>query len=332
MKVNCPLCANETILKCDKWTGYQEPTVFSIYHCSNCNTAFSMLRCDTTKLYDLIYNNSSHLPGYSEYLDIYREIKQQKNPLRYLISKSLTYWSVNYALTKMLHLKSGKIFEIGCGYGYLTYALHEAGYDIKGLDVSKSAVSQAKKYFGDYYVCGDLFEYAKLYPESADAVILTEVIEHVEQPLAFMSALAKILKPGGSIILTTPNKSFYPEDVIWSGDNPPVHCWWFSEESIKYMADSLNLSIHFLDYSNSYQVSMSPYNQEPALNSYILDADGKPIPQKWIGYYQGGIFPVKFKRSSFYQSFSQRLYPTIAKIFYPSYKRTCGLCAVLSKK
>lgn len=77
---------------------------------------------------------------------------------------------------------------------------------------------------------------------------------------------------------------------------------------------------------------MSPYNQEPALNSYILDADGKPIPQKWIGYYQGGIFPVKFKRSSFYQSFSQRLYPTIAKIFYPSYKRTCGLCAVLSKK
>ena len=28
MKVNCPLCANETILKCDKWTGYQEPTVF----------------------------------------------------------------------------------------------------------------------------------------------------------------------------------------------------------------------------------------------------------------------------------------------------------------
>lgn len=331
MKVNCPLCANEAILKCDKWIGYQEPTVFSIYHCTNCNTAFSMPRCDTTKLYNLIYDNSNFLPGYSEYLDIYKEIKQQKNPLRYLVSKSLTYWSVVYALRNMICMDNGEILEVGCGYGYLTYALNKAGYNIKGLDVSESAINQAKKSFGDYYLCKDLFEYAKLHPESVDLVILTEVIEHVEKPIGFLEALTKMISPGGSIILTTPNKSFYPVDVIWSGDNPPVHCWWFSEDSIKYIADSLNLSTRFLDYSNSYQVSMSHYNQKPAINPYVFDAEGKPIPQTWVGYYQGGLFPIKFKKSTFYQSFSQILYPMIAKIFCPSHKRTTALCAILSK-
>jgi 2-polyprenyl-3-methyl-5-hydroxy-6-metoxy-1,4-benzoquinol methylase len=70
--------------------------------------------------------------------------------------------------------------------------------------------------------------YADEYPESVNVIVLTEVIEYVDEPVEFMKVLAKLLKKGEHIILTTPNKSFYPKETVWSTENPLVHLWWFS--------------------------------------------------------------------------------------------------------
>lgn len=153
----------------------------------------------------------------------------------------------------MKNKQSTRIIEIGCGLGYLTYSLRKDNYNIYGLDISQEAVNQANDNFGEYYICQDLFEYAKTNVNSYDVVILTEVIEHVETPIGFLETIMKILKPNGQIILTTPNKSLLPSDIVWDTDLPPVHCWWFSEESMVYIAKQLNANASFINFSKYYK-------------------------------------------------------------------------------
>jgi 2-polyprenyl-3-methyl-5-hydroxy-6-metoxy-1,4-benzoquinol methylase len=326
----CLLCGKDATLKSTNKVGYQEPDTFHIWHCLHCNTAFSMPRVNTDNLYELVYKHAENISGYNNYLNLYKDVKTKKKPLRYLISKNLAFWSIIHVLKKKKIRKTATILEVGAGYGYFTYALHEAGYNAVGLDISKEAIDKALQSFGNYYVREDIFNYAETYPESVDIIILTEVIEHVENPMEFIRALAKLLKKGGYTILTTPNKSFYQADVIWSSANPPMHLWWFSEDSMAYIAQELNLSLEFVNFSESYQARMGKWSNAPIEYPYILDISGNPIDIP-VKSQRRGLFPSWFKESGCYQIVSTLLYPVIAKL-YPPRKRVSFMCAIFYKQ
>jgi SAM-dependent methyltransferase len=253
-QTECLLCGKSADLRHDKFPGYQEPDNFKIYHCPACNTSFSLPDADTSVIYENIYKNGNKVPGYNRYWRYVRFIKKFSNPFDYLAGTSEAYWGVKEALSfREKNKDTMKILEVGSGLGYFTYSLIRADYDAVGLDISQTAVDQAIKTFGDHYFCAVLFEFARLNPETFDIVILTEVIEHIKRPIDFIESILKLLKPGGEAVITSPNKSLYPDDIIWSTDLPPVHCWWFSEESMKYIAKSLNADVSFVNFSNYYK-------------------------------------------------------------------------------
>lgn len=250
----CLLCGSSADLRHDKFPGYQEPDIFRIYNCRSCNTSFSMPDADTSVIYENIYKNGNKVPGYNRYWRFARFVKKFSYPLGFLAGSSEAYWGVKEVLS--LREKNGKqlkILEVGSGLGYLTYSLISAKYDAVGMDISQTAVDQANNTFGNHYFCADLFEYSRLNPGSFDVVILTEVIEHIKRPVDFIKSVLNLLKPDGEAIITSPNKSFYPEDILWPTDLPPVHCWWFSEDSMKYIAKSLNTDVRFVIYSDYYR-------------------------------------------------------------------------------
>jgi len=250
----CPLCEGSAELKQKYYPGYQEPDTFEIFNCITCNTSFSLPRVETSELYENIYKNGNMVPGYNRYWEYAEVVKNIKKPLDYLAKKEEAYWGVKEALALSVNdKKTTKILEIGSGLGYLTYSLIKANYNIIGLDISLTAVEKAKENFGDYYVCADLFEYAKFNSETFDIVIMTEVIEHVDKPLDFVKAIMKLLKKSGQAIITTPNKSLFPIDIIWGYENPPVHCWWLSEESMIKIANKLDIQINFIDFTKYHQ-------------------------------------------------------------------------------
>jgi SAM-dependent methyltransferase len=290
-----------------------------------------MPRVNADNIYELIYKHAEHVRGYNNYLKLYRNVKTKKKPLRYLISKNLAFWSIVHILKKKKISRAANILEVGSGFGYLTYALHKAGYNAAGLDISEEAINKAIQYFGDYYIHGDIFQYAETHSESVDFIILTEVIEHVEYPMKFMYSLAKLLKKGGYIVLTTPNKSYYPEDAVWSSENPPIHCWCFSENSMTYISQKLDLSLEFLDYSESYQARMAKeFSNVPIEYPYAFDASGNPINIP-VEQKRKGLLPARFKETNCYQILSQLIYPVIAK-FYPPRNRLSFMCAVFHKQ
>lgn len=278
--IKCELCGEPSILKHGKYPGYQEPHKFKIFHCPDCNTSFSLPMVETAELYEHIYSNKDQVPGYDRYWEYANTVKNISDPLDYLAETEETYWGIKEALENIVQDKrSIRILEIGSGLGYLTYSLIKKNYNVIGLDISEIAVKKANENFGNYYICANLFDYAKLNKNVFDIVIMTEVIEHVQQPLKFITSIIELLKPEGKAIITTPNKTIFPDNIIWGYELPPIHCWWFSDKSMLYIANRLNLGISFIDFTkfnNKHYgaINLSNMRNVELINS-VFDANGK---------------------------------------------------------
>lgn len=249
----CHLCGNAARLKFKDHTGYQNTCTYDIYHCDHCYTAFASPLKVNTEIYNLIYSKIDQVPGYERYLKYSNQVLKEQDPLDYLARSEDMYWSVQQVLKKLRNAnptKQLRILEIGCGFGYLTYALAKSGYDVSGIDISQVAVDQAIKRYGHHFACADVREYAKKMGAAYDIIILTEVIEHIENVIEFLSAADQLLLPGGNLIVTTPNRTPYPADMLWETEPPPVHLWWFSEQSTRSLANKLGHKVTFVDFTD----------------------------------------------------------------------------------
>ena len=341
----CLLCSHPAKLRHKEYPGYQESSTFKIYHCQSCNTAFSLPRVDATSIYENIYKIGNQMPGYERYWEYAQIVKKITNPLEYLAEAEECYWGVKETLSFFKQDKQSiKILEIGSGLGYLTYSLIAAGYNAIGLDISQTAVMLANRTFGNHFICDDLFDYSKHNSGSFDFVILTETIEHLNNPLSFIEQTLKLLKTGGSAIISTPNKSLYPDKFIWATDLPPVHCCWFSEESMAYIANRVDANIKLLNFSNYYKKHshhISSNNQNGTqLPHPIIDKDGELLirsgkKNSYLKSYWRLLIITKFQ----YIQKSYRKLKEFKKKIHKSYNEDaiiCGergtvLCAVLQK-
>lgn len=95
-----------------------------------------------------------------------------------------------------------KIMDVGCGGGILSEPLARIGAKVTGLDASPELIEVAKNHLaldptlaGNIeYVCGSVEEHAKEKPEYYDAVVASEVLEHVVQKDLFLESCANSLK------------------------------------------------------------------------------------------------------------------------------------------
>jgi len=250
--MKCRSCGKSLPKKINKVPSYFGETTFLISSClcgcSQINNSYSIL---DDNIYDKIYSNPK-LYGYGRYFEYYNNIKDQKCPLEYLSNIEDTYYGIKKSIKKYLTKKSS-ILEIGSGLGYTTYALRESGYNAIGFDISKESVDKANNKFGDFFKCVDVFEEKENASELYDGIICSEVIEHVDDPLEFLKHCYKYLNPNGILILTTPNRSNYSENVIWKSSLPPVHISWFNKKSINTLVNRSGGEIlEFININNFY--------------------------------------------------------------------------------
>lgn len=251
MQKICSICQGTALLKHRGFPGYQEGLVYDIFECDNCGTSFvDPLKTDE-KVYDFMYRSASRLVGYERYYRYFESVKLFRNPLAYLKTTEPSYWSVITQIQKSTKPKNEiKVLEIGSGLGYVTKSLRASGYNAVGIDVSSEAVEIAKASFGDYYQVEDLFLKAEK-DERFDYVLMMDVIEHVENPVAFVEAALKLVAEGGELLITTPNKSSAPASIsVWQSDAPPVHLWFMAEKTLKAIAFRVKASCEFVDFSS----------------------------------------------------------------------------------
>jgi SAM-dependent methyltransferase len=103
-------------------------------------------------------------------------------------------------LKKQLPDYRGKVLDIGCGNSPFKFLLNKSKTDYTGIDIENAA-----KF--DYYNPDKVVfdgEHIPFADESFDNVILTEVLEHIENPEKIIGEMYRVLKPGGEAAVTVP--------------------------------------------------------------------------------------------------------------------------------
>ena len=97
--------------------------------------------------------------------------------------------------------RSATVLDAPCGDGSLDATLRQDGYDAHGVDINASGATL----LGSAYHDGDLNRRLPFADAAFDAVLSIEGIEHLEDRYTFLRELRRVLKPKGTLILTTPN-------------------------------------------------------------------------------------------------------------------------------
>ncbi len=118
----------------------------------------------------------------------------------------------------------GRLLEVGCGSGETLMHMLKLGWQAEGVDFDPAAVDCARSK-GLNVSLGSLEQ--QEYPDNHfDAVVMSHLIEHVHDPLLLVKESRRVLKPGGNLVILTPNNRSFGHKLFreeWRGLEPPRH-------------------------------------------------------------------------------------------------------------
>jgi 2-polyprenyl-3-methyl-5-hydroxy-6-metoxy-1,4-benzoquinol methylase len=150
-------------------------------------------------------------------------------------------WEYQEARTAIV-MPHSRVLELGCGRGYFLRSLESLGHVGLGLELNADAALNKVTGFDIRNQYAE--EAAAAAPESFDVVCSFQVLEHVPDPRSFIEACIRLVRPGGKIILSTPNYEFpVHAKGLDAFDLPPHHLNHFTAATYKNMAPLFGLEL-----------------------------------------------------------------------------------------
>lgn len=156
---------------------------------------------------------------------------------------------VNIDLTNLNFL------DVGCGNGRYLQMLHRLGVpksQLYGIEMSQEAIETLRQegYQGFY---GRLEDVENKLPENTfDLIVLLQVIEHVEHPRAIVQTLSRLLRPGGVLVLETPNTQSLDVNLFrqgyWGGYHFPRHWNLFDRSTLTRLVTQASLEVKDIQF------------------------------------------------------------------------------------
>lgn len=139
----------------------------------------------------------------------------------------------------------GSVLDVGCGDGEYLARMKPLGWAVDGVDFDAQAIASARVRHGLTLRCGDLA--SQRFPTAIfDAVTMRHVIEHVPEPVPLLAEAARILKPGGRLVVVTPNSASLGHEIFqahWFGLDPPRHLQIFGLPPLAACAKAAGLEV-----------------------------------------------------------------------------------------
>ena len=170
----------------------------------------------------------------------------------YRFAMFLPTWLVGLAAERnrlqsmfLTRLMPGRLLDAGCGNGGFLFRMKERGWAVQGVDFDAKAIENARRKYGLQLLVGDL-KGAQFPTASFDAITMNHVIEHVPDPFDELRECHRLLKPGGVLVILTPNIQSMGHQIFkqhWRGLEPPRHLHIFSVGALRAAALSVGLEI-----------------------------------------------------------------------------------------
>ncbi len=193
--VPCPICGNDSYQHLIR-LGYNQR--FQYVRCKMCSVIYTNPK--------LVYNQNFINLAYGDDFHIIKRLKRiWGNNIKKFINDVLKSDVIIFRYKFMeKYVKSGNFLDIGCATGgYLVYGQHH-GWNTYGIEICKPLYEFCKKKLNLKVYNKQLID-VKFKAEMFDAITLFQVIEHFDKPIPVLKEIYRILKPGGIVLIETPN-------------------------------------------------------------------------------------------------------------------------------
>jgi SAM-dependent methyltransferase len=221
-RVTCPICRVDASFYCRV-----APATY--YRCGSCGTIF---QSPMPAIADMVrYADAEYAEGaYASYVKA-RDIKR------------LTFRERVAAIAK--RTAGRRLLDVGCSCGYLIDEALDAGFDAWGVEFSRVAISAASPQARPRIIEGDVNALGDQARDSYDVVTAFDVVEHTLDPIAFLIALRRLLRPDGLLVITTPDTTHFLRPVLrsrWPMLQPFQHTVLFSRSSLRRALEQTGFS------------------------------------------------------------------------------------------
>jgi len=219
----CRACGSERVARAMHVSGYD---LMKCHVCGSLSTAAQMPPAQARSFYGPAYFRGG---DYADYVGDEAVIK--RNFSRF--ARRLRQW-----------LPRGRMLEIGCAYGFFLDVACQT-WDVEGIDIAEQAVTAASLRHGRRVRSGDVLASSHV-AGSYDWVVAWDVIEHLDQPRAFLTRAFELLRPGGLLALTTGDIGSPAARIAgrrWRLLTPPSHLTYFTRPGQQRAMDSAGFSV-----------------------------------------------------------------------------------------
>lgn len=240
--INCPICGLSDYGEITSGIDFEYHTTFQIFHfveCQICGVWYLNPRPLNSEIFS-IYPKSYEPYHFDELPFIINWMK--KKSLKRKIS-----------LIKKYVPSSASIIDVGCGNGDILRLMKEYGvqdWELVANDVSIDSLSCLSK--EGFKIIAGSFEQVSLESNSFDAVIMSQVIEHLSKPRAALITAKSILKLGGIIFIETPSTDGIDAKIFknrfWGGYHFPRHWTLFNAKVLLKILQDNNFEIIKIEY------------------------------------------------------------------------------------
>lgn len=184
----------------------------------NSNAAASSPNRGSGHLFETSSVNEKEIAKFAAMAEDWWAPKGKFAPLHKLNPTRLRYIKDQIAMLKPVSaegvgdLSGLKILDIGCGGGLVCEPLSRLGAKVTGLDATFESIEAAKIHRDQMgleitYLHDTAEALAENQRETFDVVLALEIIEHVDDPAGFVKTCAKLVRPGGKLIMSTLNRT-----------------------------------------------------------------------------------------------------------------------------
>lgn len=143
-------------------------------------------------------------------------------------------------------VRSGRVLDVGAGYGFFLEALEKAGYETAGLEISEHAAEQARRRARGPVIRQGAEEPFPFPDDRFAAITLLDVIEHLNDYPTALASCRRCLAPGGKLFVITLNAHSLARPLLgrrWSWYQDPTHVHMFTARMLREGLEGAGLTV-----------------------------------------------------------------------------------------